>query len=45
MKPFRFVYKHFIVDVVKLIISVLLVLWLAPFNTEDPFHKYVPDYC
>lgn len=36
--------SHFIADVINLIISVFLVLWLAPFNTTDPFHKYVPVY-
>jgi lipopolysaccharide/colanic/teichoic acid biosynthesis glycosyltransferase len=40
----HFEYKHFIADVVNLALSVLLVLWLAPFNTANPFTKYVPVY-
>ncbi|MED9996653.1 MAG: sugar transferase [Paludibacteraceae bacterium] len=40
----HFEYKNFLADVVNLIISAFLVLWLAPFNTEHPFHKYLPVY-
>ena len=41
---FHFEYKHFLADVINLIISVFVVLWLAPFNTENPFAKYLPVY-
>lgn len=41
---FHFEYKHFLADLINLIISVFVVLWLAPFNTENPFAKYLPVY-
>ena len=40
----HFEFKNFLADVVNLIISAFLVLWLAPFNTEQPFLKYLPVY-
>lgn len=40
----HFKWRHFIADVINLIVSVFAVLWLVPFNTENPFEKYLPVY-